>query len=453
MAINVTRRRLRNIVILVSSLVFYFWASGALVWLLIFSIGFNWAWALILSKRRTKLVLAIGVVTNISLLVFFKYSFFLAQNFDYLLASKSADTFSAIILPIGISFYTFQSMSYLIDVWRGDAEPDRDPIRYGAYLSFFPQLIAGPIVRYSDVMKDFKHPQRDLSLVSSGCVRFAHGLAKKVVVADTAGAIADVCFAQSGADLTAGVSWLGAIAYTIQIYFDFSGYSDMAIGIGRICGIRLHENFLHPYTSSTITEFWRRWHISLSSWFRDYLYIPLGGSRVSDLKVYRNLFIVFLVTGLWHGASWTFVIWGLYHGTFLTIERVLTKGRAISIGSEEMRFFYALPVVICGWVVFRAETISVATTYFAAMLSVFTPGAWSLPIPVLDLLTPLSVAVLLIGSTSFFMRREPSIGEWIGADSNVAGEIIKLVYLTALLWIACLFALAQDFSPFLYFRF
>lgn len=436
-----------------ASLIFYYWASGSLVWLLVFSIVFNWVWAQVILKKRSSTLLTLGILVNILLLVFFKYAYFFAMNIDSLLATQTSEIFASIILPIGISFYTFQSISYLIDVWRGDAQPDRDVVRYGAYLSFFPQLIAGPIVRYADVMQDFKTPKRDLSLVSSGCVRFAHGLAKKVIIADSAGAIADACFAQSEGDLTTGVAWLGAIAYTIQIYFDFSGYSDMAIGIGRICGIRLQENFLRPYSSSTITEFWRRWHVSLSSWFRDYLYIPLGGSRVAPVMIYRNLLIVFLVTGLWHGASWTFVIWGMYHGLFLIIERVVTKGRASSIVSEEMRFFYALPVVIFGWVIFRAETFADAQTYIATMLSVFSPDAWSLPVPVLELLNPMSVAALIVGASSFLLRRDPSIGQLTQSPSSSFGEVMKLGYLVFALLIASVFVLTQDFSPFLYFRF
>lgn len=436
-----------------ASLVFYYWASGSLVWLLVFSIGFNWVWARVIFKNRRSTLLTIGTLVNILLLVFFKYSYFFATNIDSLLATQTSEIFASVVLPIGISFYTFQSISYLIDVWRGDAEPDSDVIRYGAYLSFFPQLIAGPIVRYADVMEDFKAPKRDLSLISSGCVRFAHGLAKKVVIADTAGAIADACFAQTEGDLTTGVAWLGAIAYTIQIYFDFSGYSDMAIGIGRICGIRLQENFLRPYSSSTITEFWRRWHVSLSSWFRDYLYIPLGGSRVAPVKIYRNLLIVFLVTGLWHGASWTFVIWGMYHGLFLIIERIVTKGGAASIVSEEMRFFYALPVVIFGWVIFRAETFADAQAYVIVMLSVFSPDAWSLPLALLELLTPMSVAVMIVGASSFFLRRDPSIGQFVQGSAGISREFLKLGYLLFALLISSIFVLTQDFSPFLYFRF
>lgn len=453
MLITFTAGLMRNTIILLSSLVFYYWSSGWLVLLLVASFLFNWGWALFIQRNRAGRWLLCGITVNLAGLVYFKYVYFFVGVIDDVLGTINSEVFSHIILPIGISFFTFQGISYLVDVWRGDAQPERSPIRFGAYLTFFPQLIAGPIVRYADVSGDFESPRRDLQLVSSGCVRFAHGLAKKVIIADTAGAVADVCFVQFGGDLSAGVAWLGAIAFTLQIYFDFSGYSDMAIGIGRICGIRILENFRHPYTSSTITEFWRRWHISLSSWFRDYLYIPLGGSRVSSPVVYRNLLLVFFATGVWHGAAWTFIAWGLYHGAFLMLERMVFSGKAGAVQSMGMRYIYVLPVVIVGWILFRSESITSAWQYCKAMAGVLDHAGWQLPNAVSDVLTPFAVVAIAVGCTTFFARRERSMGELICQCEGVLAEWVKLGYVGAVMVTSAVFALAQEFSPFLYFRF
>ncbi|MFK7957302.1 MAG: MBOAT family protein [Lysobacterales bacterium] len=453
LGVTLTSGLLRNAIILSSSLVFYYWASGWLVLLLISSFLFNWGWARFINRYRERRWLVLGITINLGVLVYFKYTYFIAGVVDEVLGTSASVVFSHILLPIGISFFTFQGISYLIDVWRKSALPERSVIRFGAYLTFFPQLIAGPIVRYADVAADFESPKRDLELVSSGCVRFAHGLAKKVIIADTAGAVADVCFAQANGDLLAGVAWLGAIAYTLQIYFDFSGYSDMAIGIGRICGVRIPENFRHPYSSSTITEFWRRWHVSLSSWFRDYLYIPLGGSRVSSPAIYRNLLLVFLATGFWHGAAWSFIAWGLYHGTFLILERLAFSGRAGNVRSLAMRYVYLLPAVIVGWVLFRSDSITDAWYHVNAMVGVMDSGAWQLPTEVRDVLTPLSTLALVIGSSTFFMRRKHSVGEMICRSTGVSAEWTKLGYVAVAMTASAVFALAQDFSPFLYFRF
>lgn len=451
--IGISRGRIRNLVILALSLIFYYWSSGLLTGLILFSIGFNYAVGRMLDGERRQWIVGTGITVNLALLVYFKYAWFIADNVDRFTGAASADLFSAIILPVGISFFTFQSISYLIDIYRRDVEPEQDLIRFGAYLSFFPQLIAGPIVRYADVIEDYTRPKVSAEAFGGGAMRFAHGLAKKIIVADSAGAIADACFAQANGDITSGVAWLGAIAYTIQIYFDFSAYSDMAIGIASMCGIRLLENFRHPYTASTITEFWRRWHISLSSWFRDYLYIPLGGSRVSTVKVYRNLMIVFLTTGVWHGAAWTFVLWGVFHGVFLILERIFFKGRAADVSSLELRFFYMAPVVIVGWVLFRAEDLSQAMTFYQAMILIGQENAWSLPFAVRETLTPFLGFALLVGCSSFLMRPDPSFGAWLTQPVRWQLEISRLALVVPPFLVALALALSQNYSPFLYFRF
>jgi len=265
--------------------------------------------------------------------------------------------------------------------------------------------------------------------------------------------IADACFAVPAEHLTFGESWLGALAYAIQIYFDFSAYSDMAIGLGLICGIRFLENFNHPYASSTITEFWRRWHISLSSWFRDYLYIPLGGNRVSKLKNYRNLLIVFFITGLWHGASWSFVVWGLYHGLFLMGEKLLLGRRVNALTTPVLRAVYVLPVVLVGWVIFRADSLGTAVSYLQVMVNPLGNNATTLSISVQDALTPFPVLALILGSLSFFASRRYTLGELLTRQTGAGVDFARLAYVTLTISLGTILVLQSDFSPFLYFRF
>lgn len=421
--------------------------------LLIFSIIGNWALGLLLESHHKKILLTTGVVLNLALLGFFKYAYFFVENVSFGLGYDGENPFASIILPIGISFFTFQGLSYLIDIWRKEVTAERNVILFGAYLSFFPQLIAGPIVRFRDVIKDYKKPKITLDNIAFGSSRFAHGLIKKVLIADNAGLIADACFAIPEGQLTAGDAWLGAIAYAIQIYFDFSAYSDMAIGLGLICGIRFMENFKHPYTSATITEFWRRWHISLSTWFRDYLYIPLGGNRVSRLAVYRNLMIVFFVTGLWHGASWSFVVWGLYHGMFLIIEKRLFGRNIQKFKSLALRLIYVLPVVLVGWVIFRAETLGEAASYLKVMLNPSGYVGTSLSMAVTDVLTPFNQFALLLGATAFFASRKYTFGEFLAQRTGGPLEAVRFVYVAIAILFGVTLVLQSAFSPFLYFRF
>ena len=448
--------RAHNLAILVFSLVFYYWTSGWLTLLLAASIVGNWLIGRAIHARsqgrlKQRLMMA-GVVANLLALAYFKYAYFIAGNIDFALGLNSSDVFAAVILPIGISFFTFQGISYLIDLRRGEIEAEPNLIRFGAYLSFFPQLIAGPIVRYHDVYDDFRRPKLTLENFAGGATRFLHGLLKKVLIADAAGRVADTCFGMSD-DIGMATAWIGALAYTIQIYFDFSGYSDMAIGIGRMCGIRFLENFRHPYSSSTITEFWRRWHISLSSWFRDYLYIPLGGNRNGSASTYRNLAIVFLVTGLWHGAAWTYVVWGLYHGAFLVLERLVMGRRASEQKAVWLRFVYLLPVVMVGWVIFRAESMAGAADYLLAMVSISREGAFDIAPSVTGTLPPLNLIALGLGMLIFFLPREPVGGQLAMKVGGARTEAGQLAYTVVAGVLAAMLVLVSNFSPFLYFQF
>ncbi len=451
-AILLTRGWGHSFAIIAFSLVFYYWDVGWAVFLLVGSTLFNWVVGLWLERQRQRWILLFGILVNVALLGFFKYALFSAGIFDSLTGQDASKYFEYIILPAGISFYTFESISYLMDVWRGDTPAEKRLAVFGAWQSFYPHLIAGPIVRFRDVIQDFHKPQPSLDAAATGATRFAHGLLKKLLIADTAGLVADACFKLAPGDLSQSAAWLGAIAYTLQIYFDFSAYSDMAIGIAMICGIRLMENFEHPYSSSTITEFWRRWHISLSSWFRDYLYIPLGGNRGAAWKTYRNLAIVFLVTGLWHGAAWTFILWGIYHGAFLILERLILREKASKITNWIPRFVYLLPVVIFGWVLFRADSLSHAGAYMAAMLDFSRFGAPP-PAAVQTVVTPWSIMVIAMGSLIFIAPRGPTVGTLMAASRGWTLELAKAGYLAACLVIAGVLALSSDFSPFLYFRF
>jgi alginate O-acetyltransferase complex protein AlgI len=336
---------------------------------MIISIIINYLFGILIHRlinfsNQQKLILGLGVATNLIFLIYFKYFGFIIQNINAILNIHLQA--NAIAMPIGISFYSFQSLSYLVDVYRKEVKAQFNVINIGLYISFFPQLIAGPIVRYTDINEQIDQRKIDLSGFVIGIERFIIGLAKKVLIANTLGEVADKIFVLPTTEITTLASWLGIICYAFQIFFDFSGYSDVAIGLGRMFGFRFLENFNFPYVSKSIREFWQRWHISLSTWFRDYLYIPLGGNRGSRWRTYINLLIVFFVTGLWHGASWNFIVWGLFHGFFLLLER--TK---LGMWREKMwlplQHLYMVLVVLIGWVFFRLETLGQAQSFVNVM--------------------------------------------------------------------------------------
>jgi alginate O-acetyltransferase complex protein AlgI len=437
---------------LLVSVFFYFWSAGADALILIGLIVGNYVCALRLSRARSTFVFVTMVISNVAVLFWFKYARFVFRNLDVLLGTSLESIAEGVTLPAGVSFFVFQAISYITDVYRRDVAAERNPLAYGAYQAFFPHLIAGPIVRFRDVIGDFREPRMSIQAFSTGTARFAHGLLKKTIIADGVSPIADAVFALKAHQVDFAIGWIGAIAYSVQIYFDFSGYSDMAIGLAQMFGIRFHENFERPYASRSITEFWRRWHISLSSWFRDYVYISLGGSRAGTLITYRNLLIVFLVTGLWHGAAWTFVLWGLYHGAFLVIERIAFQDPAKSLRSRALRYAYCLPVIIFGWVLFRAPTLRRTFHLWKSMLSPFHTHPLE-EILVRTNLTPFGVAALVAGAIILVLPGQSSLGGRLSAELAPRWQPFGLGYTAAALLISGIAILTGSYSPFLYFNF
>ncbi len=371
-------RRLQNIFLLLISLFFYGWGEPKFVLVMLVSIAANYALALLVvrakwhkSKTACRLIIGTAVLFNLSLLFVFKY-----LNFTASIIESIANTdfgIETIALPIGISFFTFQGMSYVLDVYYGRGTVQKNIINVGLYISFFPQLIAGPIVRYETVAEEIQNRKETADDFFNGFARFVFGFSKKVLLSNNLAIIADRAFdsVADGNTISVAFSWLGAIAYTLQIFFDFSGYSDMAIGLGRMFGFHFLENFNFPYISRSISEFWRRWHISLGTWFRDYVYIPLGGSRVGRPRLIGNLFLVWFLTGLWHGANWTFIVWGLMYFVLLAIEKLTGfTQKGTSIFSQAALSLYTLFFVIMGWVLFRADSLQTAWTYMQTMLGI-----------------------------------------------------------------------------------
>lgn len=367
-------RRGRNAVLLLFSLSFYAWGGVRLLPALLASCVLNWAGALLAApgKPRRKAAFGLTLALNIAMLGYFKYTGFLVTNLNALGADL---TVPSIALPAGISFFTFQAIAYLTDVYRGTIPAERSLSRVTLFMAFFPQLLQGPILRYDGFAPSLTDRRETASDAADGAVRFCFGLAKKVLLADALGQIADGAFA-AGSHLTVSLAWLGAIAYTLQLYFDFSGYTDMAIGLGRLFGFSLPENFDYPYTARSASEFWRRWHQTLSFWFRDYVYIPLGGSRCSVPRQLLNLLAVWLLTGLWHGAAWNFVLWGLYYAVLLMGEKFLW-GKALERLPSALRHAYALVLITVGWVLFRSASLGQVGEMLSAMFGVALGGAWS----------------------------------------------------------------------------
>ena len=436
--------KFRNALLIITSLVFYAWGEPLYVLLLLFSVVVNWALALAVVGREKgrKALAAVAVVWNIGLLVVFKYS-----GMDWAVPG--------IRLPIGISFFTFQALSYVIDVYWDRDCVQRSLPRLLLYISFFPQLIAGPIVKYHDIREQLAARELSMDGSAEGLRRFLYGLAKKVLIANSMAVVADYVFALPGGSLTALSAWMGALCYLLQIYFDFSGYSDMAIGLGRMFGFTFKENFNYPYAALGIKDFWRRWHISLSTWFREYLYIPLGGNRRGKARTFLNQMLVFAATGLWHGANVTFLVWGLFHGLFLVLEssRIIPVGKAAGHAVSRLLVrIYTLLVVLVGFVVFRADSLSQALGYLGAMVA--GGGSMALSAGTLSYLTPWFCCVFLIGCITSFpvvpaARRALCVGSGGTRLYTVAGYGLSL-----LLFALCVLSLAADtYNPFIYFRF
>ena len=437
-------RKLRNLVLFLVSLVFYGWGEPVYVLLMLATIVLNyvfgaWIWKRKEQQKSAKTVLAVGVAANLVILGFFKYAGFLVENLQAVLPFLSAVKVPDITLPIGISFYVFQSMSYIIDVYREDAPVQKNPITFGTYVTLFPQLIAGPIVRYADVAQQLKTRRENVTQIASGIRLFIVGLSKKVLLANQMGALWQELQAQPGT-LTA---WVGMAAYALQLYFDFSGYSDMAIGLGRMMGFEFLINFDYPYISKSITEFWRRWHISLSTWFREYVYIPLGGNRKGMRRQILNLLIVWGLTGLWHGASWNFLLWGLYYGILLILEKLVLL-KVLKKTPKVVNHVYTMFIVLLGWGLFYFEDMGALTSFFGKAFSLTATPVTEMNriLAYLPLLLVSAVAATPLGANCYRRLQEKTWARYAA------------IGVCAVLMVLCVAALvSQSYNPFIYFRF
>jgi alginate O-acetyltransferase complex protein AlgI len=462
------RPELRNVVLLVASLIFYLWGEKIFVLVLLGSITANYwlGWWIDRARARwhSRLAVAVAVLVNLGLLGTFKYANFLVDNLNLLLAPLHLDPvkLDPVHLPLGISFFTFHALSYVIDVYRREVPALRNPVNFALYISFFPQSIAGPIVRYNDVAGQLVRRVITLEGFAEGVRRFTIGLAKKMIIANIVAVPADAIFDLPAGQLTVGLAWLGTLCYTLQIYFDFSGYSDMAIGLARLFGFQFRENFQYPYIARSITEFWRRWHISLSTWYRDYLYIPLGGNRAGTGRTYFNLVLVFFLCGLWHGASWTFILWGLFHGAFLVLER-MGLGRLLEWTWAPVRHLYTLVVVMVGWVFFKAATFAQALAFLGAMAG-FGEGAGIQYYPALYLNPEVTLVLVagVLGSLPvlpFLARlRDGFAASGLGRSGfalvlEPVLESVRVVALGLLLLVSGMLLAGGTYNPFIYFRF
>lgn len=449
-------RPLRNLVLLLCSLVFYAWGEPVYIILMIVSILVSYTGGILVDrfktqgKRRAARAALLGSsVVSLSLLGFFKYADFLIGTVDSL--TGAGINLLKIALPIGISFYTFQTMSYTIDVYRGEAKVQKNLISFGAYVTMFPQLIAGPIVQYKTIDRQLRTRKETAGQFAYGIHRFMIGLGKKVLLANNAGALWDTVSSMEHTQIPVVMSWMGLAAYTFQLYFDFSAYSDMAIGLGHMFGFRFLENFNYPYISKNITEFWRRWHISLSTWFRDYVYIPLGGNRVEVWKHIRNILVVWMLTGIWHGASWNFVLWGLYYGILLLIEKFVL-GKYLKKLPGVFQHIYCMFFVMLGWNLFVFDDMSAGISFARALFGTYGAGFCSRETLYLLYNNAVLMVLLILGSTQLPARA----GNWICAKlrgKETILTIVKNVFYVGIFLLSVAWLVDASYNPFLYFRF
>jgi len=440
------KTKLQNIWLLLMSLAFYTYGSHMVVLVLLFSVFTNWAIALLITGRESvrakKLLLTLDVVLNLSYLFYFKYYNFFRDNIEAITGRHS--DFARVALPIGISFFTFQALSYCIDVYRDHSQLRRNVLDVALYITFFPQLIAGPIVRFTTISKEISDRRMNVEDFSSGSVRFIYGLGKKVLIANLMGTMADSIYAMDPSGLSTGTAWLASVAYMFQIYFDFSGYSDMAIGLGRMFGFHFLENFNFPYISATVTEFWRRWHISLSSWFRDYIYIPLGGNRRGRRRQIFNLAVVWLCTGIWHGANWTFILWGVIYGALIITEKLtgLDKKMPPVIGHV-----YTLLAVDLLWVLFRADDISAAAGMLKVMFGIGGTGLWddTASFYLMENWSVMLLAAVVSVPLITCLRRNEKVA--------AAFDGLRPLFALAVLLLSISFMVKGAYNPFIYFNF
>jgi len=453
LAYHLTPNNLKNACLLIFSVVFYAWGGPKFIFVILGTTFLDFYLVNAMHKAKTKSaknqLLVVSLAMNLGLLFYFKYCNFFIDNINALVGTDISWT--KVILPIGISFYTFESITYVVDVYRGIHKPLKNFWHYQTYIIFFPKLIAGPIVRYHDIADQITNREKNYTsnIKLSGFFIFCFGLAKKVIIANTLGMQADAVFKLAPDQIDTAAAWVGAVAYTFQIYFDFSGYSDMAIGLGKIMGFRLPENFKNPYLSFSITEFWRRWHITLGAWMKNYLYIPLGGNKVTAGKLYRNLVIVFLLSGLWHGASWNFVLWGAFHGLFLVLERLFLNNVYAKIG-KVFSTFITFIIVITGWVLFRNEDLSMATHVIKQMYSFnFFDGKFALNNDFW-----FSCALAIVFSFFAFIPKTQAIQDTVYGEKFTTGTRNALILAgICLFYISLTYISALDFNPFIYFRF
>ena len=444
-------KKLRNLFFFLASLIFYAWGEPIYITIMLFSTVFDYFNGLAIEKYRnnkriSKAILINSLIVNLGLLGFFKYSGFVVQNINNLF--NLSIPWKGLPLPLGISFYTFQTLSYTIDIYLNKVPVQRNIISFGTYVTMFPQLVAGPIVRYSEIQKELDNRQESLYLFGEGAELFIIGLSKKVLLANNIGLLWDSIKAMPINELSVLSAWLGIIAFTFQIYFDFSGYSDMALGLGKIFGFNFMKNFDYPYISKSVTEFWRRWHISLGMWFREYVYIPLGGNREGQLKQFRNLIIVWLLTGLWHGANWNFILWGLYYGIFLILEKLFLLD-LMEDKPELLKHIYTLVIVIIGWVFFEFENINLGFSFIKTMFG-FGTGGFIDGNAIYYLYTnALLLIMLFVSSTPIPKNIFNKVKLRLGKGEVIAIPIAYMV----LMFLCTAYLVNETYNPFLYFRF
>lgn len=446
----ITKKELHNPILLAASIIFYAWGEPKYLAIMLLTILINWLGAIGVDKYKNhkKLILILTIISNLGFLIYFKYFNFLIENWNSIFHSHITPL--NIVMPIGISFYTFQALSYVVDVYRGDCKVQKDIYKLALYICLFPQLIAGPIVKYHDIAEQIDSREVNFEKVNLGVKRFIIGLSKKMLIANTMGAIADKIFTQNPDTFSPLIAWIGSFAYTFQLYFDFSGYSDMAIGLGLIFGFKFLENFNYPYISKSITEFWRRWHISLSTWFKEYVYIPLGGNRNGQFKTLRNLGIVFLLTGIWHGAAWNFIVWGIWHGFFIIFEKT------INIKEFEQKYnqkwvqctqhLYCILAFLIGWVLFRAETLTYALIYIKNMFGLIKIDNTGYSIGYyINTFEIIIFICAILCSTPLFSK--------ILGVKNKVGKVFINIWLLILFILSSATIASSTYNPFIYFRF
>lgn len=449
------RHPVANVVLVAFSFVFYLYGAGPQTVVLLASIATGHVCGIVIGEtawRRTGL--AVSIVAQVLILAWFKYANFFVDQMNAVVAAAGGTPYpwTAVLLPAGVSFFVFHGISYSVDIYRRQASPLKSPLDVALYLTLFPQLIAGPIVRYHLLAPQLRDRGAVVDDVAAGATRFVYGLCKKVLVADAVGQVAGAAFGLDAKELTSGAAVLGAFSYTFQIYFDFSSYSDMAIGLARVFGFRFPENFQRPYSAVSVTDFWRRWHMTLSFWFRDYVFKPLGGSRGAGWRTGLNLWLVFLLSGIWHGATWTFVVWGAWHGMWLSIERFFrSTGDGTPARLVPLRRLTTFLIVVAGFTLFRADGFGQAFTFYERML---VPTDFSLPLDVELALTHRNLLVLVVCVFSVLLPPGAFVGQWLAAgERDSRRTFARLAVLTVGVVVASAAISANNFSPFIYFRF